>query len=97
MEFFSPFGTIVGLQLFCFDDSKRCTGNGIVHFASEEEAKKAREEGNGKKIKERWIKIDKVKAKNVTMKGKGKGKGKGQGGKEGKGGSKKMKVEGKKE
>ena len=94
MEFFSPFGAVSALQLFCFDDSKRCKGEGIVTFEDAEGAGKAIEEGNGRKFEDsgRWLKIEKVKPK---MGGKGKVKrGKGRGGKGGKGGKeKKQKTE----
>ncbi|GMH69695.1 hypothetical protein TL16_g05222 [Triparma laevis f. inornata] len=57
MEFFSTYGTIKSLQLFCFDDTKRCQGNGIIQFETEKEAKKAIEVGNGKEMGGRWLKV----------------------------------------
>eukprot|EP00520_Triparma_pacifica_P019155 CAMPEP_0118646532 /NCGR_PEP_ID=MMETSP0785-20121206/8111_1 /TAXON_ID=91992 /ORGANISM="Bolidomonas pacifica, Strain CCMP 1866" /LENGTH=330 /DNA_ID=CAMNT_0006538541 /DNA_START=99 /DNA_END=1087 /DNA_ORIENTATION=+ len=65
-SFFSPFGNITGIRLFCFDDSKRCKGEGIVEFETKEEAGEAIEKGFGKKIGGRWIKVERVKAKNET-------------------------------
>ncbi|GMI11874.1 hypothetical protein TrVE_jg12514 [Triparma verrucosa] len=78
MDFFSSYGSVKSLQLFCFDDTKRCKGDGIVQFEKEEEAKKAIKEGNGKEMEGRWLKIVEVKSKNKTRKG-------GKGGKGGKG------------
>lgn len=60
-EFFSKFGKVVSATVITYRDTGRSKGFGFVEFETEEEAKKAIEEGNGGELDGRNINVNAAK------------------------------------
>jgi cold-inducible RNA-binding protein len=56
-EFFAPAGTVVSAKVIVDRDSNRSKGFGFVEMSSDEEAKKAVDELNGKELDGRAISV----------------------------------------
>jgi RNA recognition motif-containing protein len=57
-EAFAKFGAIASVTIEKDRVSRRSKGFGFVEFVNDEDADKARDEMNGKKLKDRTIRID---------------------------------------
>lgn len=60
-DFFSKFGTVTSATVITYRDTGRSKGFGFVEFSTEDEAKKAIEEGNGAELDGRQINVNEAK------------------------------------
>ena len=76
-DFFAQFGTVVSANIVTDRDTGRSRGFGFVEMSTEEEARKAIQEGNNKELDNRTIAVSEAKPKEQPRNDRG-GQGGGQ-------------------
>lgn len=74
-EFFSKFGNVISATIIKDRNTGRAKGFGFVEFETEEEAKKAMEEGNGQEVDGRQIAVHEARPQEPRPQGGGFGGG----------------------